>query len=181
MRKAIMFIVVVFLCVFAGCGDYNNPEATRIRAEWDVMLQETLELQPIIEDWTERHNQFLAGLTDEQLEAYDEYRSTSRSQIASEAAKIITLRRFASLLSEDEWQTFQALAEESGFGWYPKAQELVNRQQSLEKQWEEAKQNARYEYQQSQLRRSQILQYYQHYQQQQSLSGIENAIRNQTK
>ena len=146
--------------------------------EWDLMTQETNELLPTLEDWQERHSQFLAGLTNEQLEAYDKYCSTPSE---NEAASIITLRKLRDVLSEDERQTLRVLAQEKAFDWGPKAQELVNHQQSLEKQWEEAKQNARYKYQQTQLRRSQILQYYQHYQQQQSLRGIENAIRYQTR
>jgi len=178
--RTITIITIMAVSFVSGCADYSpNPEATRIRTEWDIMLQETSELQPVVEDWLERHSQFLASLTNEQLRAYDEW----CSETGTEAAKLLKTRKLRSLMSDSEWQILTALAEESAYGWGPKAQNLVDRQQSLERQWEEAKQNARYEYQQSQLRQAQnqrmLQQYYQQQRLQQSLSGIENAIRNQ--
>lgn len=175
--KTIITVTICVVLLVAGCANYDpNPEATKIQTEWNMLLRETSELQPIVKDWMEHHTQFLASLTDDQLEAYSEWRSASA---ADEATTLIKLRKLRDVLSEDELQTLLALVEESAYGWYPKLQELVNRQQRLEKQWEVARQNARYsEWRQTQNQRM-WQQYYQQQQLQQSLSGIENAIRNQ--
>ena len=106
MRKMIC-ILLVFSVLFAGCAGHSTSETARIQAEWDLMTQETNELLPTLEDWQERHSQFLAGLTNEQLEAYDKYCSTPSE---NEAASIITLRKLQDVLSEDESQTLRVLA-----------------------------------------------------------------------
>jgi len=175
--KTLIIIIIMAGFFVSGCGGYENPEITRIQTEWDTTVQGINELSPVVDDWTERHTQFLFGLTADKLEVYAEF-----SKPGTEIEMILRAKRVRDILSEDERQALKVLVDEQII-WGPKLQYLIDQQQRLRKQFESLRQNVYYESQRRRAR-SQIMlqQYYQHYQQQQlqqSLIGIENAIRNQ--
>ena len=171
MRK----ILITSLILISGCTYRPDPLAEKLRNEHNNIIYQARALSYEYSDLNDRRNTFLLGLSDEQLECYEQCLSASQEQ--NEPKTILKMRELRHLLNDEEWSKLMSLIQEND-QIVQKGIDLVRRENHLKAQWQSAQRMAYINYQTSQNYIDMMQRNYNNQMMLNALYGIQTSITN---